>query len=90
MAPRKRIHQSFTSWVQDGGDELTLFLADINENRVDEDDIPQDTRDDIEATIEQLLSLVTLAREEAQWRREEEEAESDPHKEHRHLQHERL
>ena len=90
MAPKKRTTQPFTSWLQDGSDELNLLLVDILERRIDEDDIPEGRRNEINGSVHDLIASISAARDEAQWQREEREAEAAPYAGLRHQQHERL
>jgi len=84
--------QPFTSWIQDAGEALQTLLADILAGRIDEGDIPEAARCDLQSFCEDIVSTDASARKAIA----EKQAEAhfarnpDPYAGLRHSQYERL
>ena len=84
--------QPFTSWLQDAGEALQTLLADILAGRIDEADIPEAARCDLQSFCEDIVATDAYARKAIA----EQQAEAyfarhpDPYAGLRHSQYERL
>jgi hypothetical protein len=86
--------QPFTSWVQDAGEALQTLLADILAGRIDESDIPEAARCDLQSFCEDIVAIDASARKAIAEKQAEAFFERcpnhDPHAGLRHSQDERL